>query len=129
MRKFKYPDEFYKVVRQFLGTCPVCSVQLDSNAVNKQEACNVFRTSKSSVTMHCRQCGLYFAVTWKALASAIGKKADTIANREDKEKVYSFYAKAFETIDSNVSTIGIFRSDITKLSKKRLLKKILKSKL
>ena len=71
--------------------------------------------------MHCRQCGLYFTVTWRSLAKAIGEKADTMAkdyalalekgaNYDGKDQDFLFLSRAYQVLQESVNIEGTFRN-------------------
>lgn len=132
MKTRKHSPEVYKVLKSLLGICSVCSMQ-QSHDVKKKvittAGCRVFRTSKTSVTMICRVCGLHNTVTWRSLAMAIGTRMDAVADNEAYEEEYNYYAEAFEVLDKNVNIDGIVRHDMQKLKHKRMLTDVLNGKL
>ena len=75
--------------------------------------------------MMCSVCGLHTTITWKSLAEALGKRADAIADSDEYEGEYAFYAKAFEVLESSVDIGGIVRPT----PKQKLLKRLLSEKL
>src|SRR5258708_10975318 len=123
MKTLKYDKRVYKIARLALGFCPICRMDAyDKRYKNEKPiaSCNIYRTSDTSITMNCKQCGLYFTVTWKSLARAMGEKADELAKEyevslskgeEDAEKMdeYMAISAAIETLANNVNIEGTLR--------------------
>ena len=113
MKIYKYDRHIYLAARLLLGYCPVCKTPaIDKRYKDKRmiNSCNIYRTSETSITMQCKQCGLHFTVTWKSLARAIAEKADSIAHDPQQELLYTSYMTAFQILQRSVNIDGVLRN-------------------
>lgn len=82
------PKEFVDLIRFHLSACPSCGKVSSDKRYKRQyryttPTCKVFRCSKTSITMQCRNCGLKFNITWHNFARML-KNLEEIQKGERK---------------------------------------------
>src|SRR5687768_9415878 len=74
----RFPDDIYDTLTMFFGGCPSCQASMVDPKYVSDSSGVVYRTSRRSVTMRCRDCGLL----WTMTAHQMAKVARRLCERD-----------------------------------------------
>lgn len=102
------PGEITGLIRFYISSCPNCGRFSSDKRYRRRESrtapCKIYRCSKTSITMQCRNCGLKFNITWHNFAKML-KNLEEIEKGKRKGDLRKDRWKRLGTPDDQVKLL------------------------